>query len=355
MPMPAPSLMSKVQRLIARSVLTLPRPVVARLAGAPIEKDGNVLDRQVQLALTLGRLARRKSAPELGPVKYRRELDEIGVALAPAPASLAAVRDLEVPCAGQHLARARLYVPHGNEAPSPGLVYFHGGGFVAGSIESHDAVCRDLATGARCRVLSVEYRLAPEHKFPAASDDAETAVAFALDHAEELGLDPSRLAIGGDSAGGNLAAVTALAMRGRAHAPVAQLLIYPACDLTMSSPSIESLGQGFMLETDTIRWFREQYLPAGHDRRDPRVSPLFAPSFAGAPPAIVVTAGFDPLRDEGLAYAQKLRDAGVSVTEHREGALFHGFLHTTGAITAARAALEAIALALGRALGTIGT
>jgi acetyl esterase len=340
----------RLERRAALAMMRLPDAAIRRLAGPPTTHESNVLDPRVQLAIRLSRVLRKKEAPVLGVAAYRRELDAMGTTLAPDPPSLAEVQNLSITSANGASARARLYVPHGVPTPSPGLVYFHGGGFVAGSLESHDPVCRELAIGAQCRVLSVEYRLAPEHPFPAAADDGEAAFAYATSHAEALGFDPARIAIGGDSAGGNVTAVAALAARGRAPAPIAQLLIYPAVDMTMSARSHETLGHGFFLEHETILWFRDRYLPPGTDRKHPRASPLFAEDVRGAAPAIVVTAGFDPLRDEGMAYAQKLRDAGVPVVERCYGSLFHGFINATGGIEAAAAAVDEIATELGRLL-----
>jgi acetyl esterase len=347
--MPPRSLRQRIERRLGLAVLGVPDRVLDRLAGRPIERDGLRLDRQAQAMIRLAGLLRSKGADVLGPVRYRQELDEIGTLLGPENVPLEDTRDLSFEAADGSKLRARLYVPFGAQRPSPGLVYFHGGGFVGGSVESHDAVCRELADKSRCRVLSCEYRLAPEHPFPAAVLDAEAAFAFAVRRADDLGLDPARLAVGGDSAGGNLSAVLGVSLRDRAPRPIAQLLIYPAVDLTMSFPSIRSLASGFMLEDPTIRWFREQYVPESGDWRAPRASPYFA-DVRGAPPAIVVTAGFDPLRDEGRAYADKLSDAGVPVTKLELAGLFHGFLHTTGAIVAAERAVTDIAAALRRVL-----
>lgn len=346
------TLRQRVERRFALGVLGMPAGLLARLAGPATDRDGHTLDRKAQLAFKLSKLAGRKGAEVLGPAAYRRELDELGTALGPKPLHMAEVREVSFPVDDGSRQRGRLYVPHAAEAPAAGLVFFHGGGFVGGSLDSHDSICRVLADGARCRVLACEYRLSPEHKHPAAVLDAEAAFAFAVREASTLGLDPDRLAIGGDSAGGNLTAVLALARRGdggEPGRPICQLLIYPAVDLTMSFPSIQSLGAGFLLEEPTIRWFRDQYLEASQDRRDPRVSPYFA-DVTSAPRAIVVTAGFDPLRDEGAAYEAKLRAAGVAVTHLSFGSLFHGFLHATGAIESTRIALAEIASELGRVL-----
>jgi acetyl esterase len=346
-PMSTLSLRARIESFGARRLLALPAPILARIAGAPVERDGAVLDRQVQIVLALARIAGKKPAHERGVEGCRRDLEESGLVLAPAPAPvMRQVRDVRLPGG----VRARLYVPPRAPGVSSALVYFHGGGFVAGDIASHDVVCREIAERASVRVLSVDYRRAPEHRFPAAAVDAEAAFRWAVNEASSLGIDPLRIAVGGDSAGGNLAAVVSLALRGARVAPAAQLLVYPVVDLTMSFPSIRSLGRGFLLEEASIRWYRDQYVAPGQDLTDPRLSPYFAPDLAGAAPAIVVTAGFDPLRDEAEAYAEKLTAAGVRVIERRYASLFHGFVNTTGVIRAARTAMAEIARDLEDAL-----
>ena len=341
--MPTPPLGQLLERKLALAVLRSPR-AVGLFAKHRIERDGNVLDRQVQAVFQMARLTGHRGAEEIGPVRYRRELDAIGTTLGHVPPPMEEVRDLRFSGADGSSLCARLYVPYGVKRPSPGLIYFHGGGFVAGSIDSHDIVTRSLADEARCRVLSCEYRMAPEHPYPAAVLDGEAAFAFAVNEATSLGLDATRLAVGGDSAGGNLSAVLASSVEKGKPGPMAQLLIYPAVDLTMSFPSIRNLGTGFMLEEAAIHWFRKQYAPEGTDLRAPRLSPYYA-ELKGAPRAIVVTAGFDPLRDEGRAFAEKLRAADVPTTLLEFGSLFHGFLHV-GAIDACREASSDVARAL---------
>jgi acetyl esterase len=327
------------RRFLATSMLSLPTPIVRKLGGTPIEKDGNTLDPQVQLMLILARMAQVKNSSELSLEGARRELETSARVLAPEPPPHAHVEDIEVDGAAGPLP-ARLYRPLGASPDAPCLVYFHGGGWVLGSLESHDAPCRAFAEGAGCVVVSVDYRLAPEHPFPAAVDDATAAFRAIAKDPSRFGIDPSRIAVGGDSAGGNLAAVVCLDTREDAVRPCFQLLIYPGTDMTMSFPSIQSLGRGFFLERATMDWFLNHYVPGSAVRATPRASPLFAPSHAKLPPAFVVTAGFDPLRDEGRAYAKKLADAGVPCEERCYGSLFHGFLHTWGVLRAARAPLE---------------
>ncbi len=220
---------------------------------------------------------------------------------------------------------ARLYRP-ASQTPLPLVVYYHGGGWVIGSLDSHDGVCRTLANAAGCAVLAIDYRLAPEHKFPAAVDDCYAATAWAVANAAALGADPTRVAIGGDSAGGNLAAVVAQLARDRTGPRLRfQLLVYPATDVSYDTPSYRDNATGYFLEREDMRWFYDHYLRSDADRSDPRASPLRATDLRGLPPALVITAEFDPLRDEGEAYAAQLREAGVPVTLTRYDGMIHGF------------------------------
>jgi acetyl esterase len=218
----------------------------------------------------------------------------------------------------------RVYRPE-SDHPLPVVVYFHGGGWTIGDINTHDTTCQRLASGVPAVVVSVDYRLAPEHRFPAAVEDCDAATAWVSAHAAELGGDPAKLAVAGDSAGGNLAAVVARHARDAAGPPIAfQLLVYPATDLTRSFPSHAENGKGYLLESDTMTWFIGNYLDES-DLKDPDASPLFADDLSGLPPALVVTAEFDPLRDEGEAYAERLREAGVAVTTSRYDGMIHAF------------------------------
>ena len=207
----------------------------------------------------------------------------------------------------------RLFEPRSARAPRPVLVYFHGGGFVVGSLASYDGVCRKLARDADAIVVSVDYRLAPEHKFPAGIEDGVAAARWVLAHAASLGGNPRAVALGGDSAGGNLTAVVAQALRKDAARPVFQLLVYPAVDLTCSMPSHRLFREGYLLTEKSIAWYLDNYLNDAREKKDPCASPLFATDLSGLPPALVLTAGFDPLRDEGKAYAEKMQAAGVEV------------------------------------------
>ncbi|MCZ4579499.1 alpha/beta hydrolase [Gordonia amicalis] len=230
------------------------------------------------------------------------------------------------------------------------LVYFHGGGFVTGSRISHDTFVRRLAHGTGLDVLSVEYRLAPEHPFPAGVEDAVAAWHFAVDVAPRWGLDPRRIVVAGDSAGANLATVVARLVRDEPATPVFQLLIYPVTDLSAQTPSRREFATGFFLTTDGIEWFNDHYVPDLEQRSDPRCSPLLADDLGGLPPAHVIVAGFDPLRDEGLAYAKRLEEAGVPVTLRREGSMIHGFVNMTLISPGARAAVDRMCAEVRRAL-----
>lgn len=249
----------------------------------------------------------------------------------------------------------RAYRPKGagKDEVLPALVYFHGGGWVIGDLDTHDVVCRTLANGARCAVFSVEYRKAPESPFPAAVDDCFAALKFVSENENKLKIDPGRLAVGGDSAGGNLATVVALMARDAGGPALSfQLLIYPGTDQRMGHPTIDSNGEGYLLTKKVMQYFRGHYLPREQDWLDWRASPLLAKSLAKLPPAFVMTAGFDPLLDEGRAYAERLKKEGVP-TEYREYSdMVHGFITMGRALETANTALADCAQALRRAWGT---
>ena len=246
----------------------------------------------------------------------------------PDPPELKSVEPFAIP-SPHGLIPARIYTPlklrQTNEL-APGLVFFHGGGWVIGDLDSHDVVCRKLADEGQLIVVSVDYRRAPEHKFPAAVDDAIAATTWIAGHATELGIDAGRLLVGGDSAGGNLAAVVAIAARdGKGPAISGQVLIYPATDFAMMHPSHSEPETSILLTHSVIRWFRDHYLNGAADIHDWRASPARASTLIGLPPAYVLTAGADPLRDEGDEYARRLKDAGVAVTHRTFPGQFHGF------------------------------
>ncbi|OGA04398.1 MAG: hypothetical protein A3I00_09785, partial [Betaproteobacteria bacterium RIFCSPLOWO2_02_FULL_64_12] len=235
----------------------------------------------------------------------------------------------------------RLFRAAGTHADEvlPVLVYFHGGGWTFGDLDSHDIVCRSIANQVRGALVSVAYRLAPEHKFPAALEDCIAATRWVGAEAKHLRVDASRIAVGGDSAGGNLAAVVALALRGEEPKLALQLLIYPAVDQRCDQPSHHRCAKGFLLDRDGIFWCRGNYLRDDSDIGDWRASPLLAPDHRGLAPAYIITAGFDPLLDEGAAYADKLTAAGVPVTYECFEGMVHGFITMSGALAAGNHAL----------------
>ena len=245
----------------------------------------------------------------------------------------------------------RIYTPvAAGSGGLPALVYFHGGGWVIGDLETHDALCRTLANESGCKVIAVDYRLAPEHAFPAAAEDALAAVAWVEANATSIGVDATRIAVAGDSAGGNLAAVVSqLARDARGPRISFQMLIYPVTDTNVDTGSYRDFGSGYFLERDSMIWFFNHYLGEGN-REDPRVAPLKAASLAGLPPAYVVTAGFDVLRDEGRAYAEALREAGVAVEYLNYEGMIHGFFNLQAALGVPREAAKPASHALAQAL-----
>jgi acetyl esterase len=290
-----------------------------------------------QIAALLERVARAPLPPyhTVPPFVARRIYRDTRSALAPRAPDVAEARLM---VCGNRVA-VRAYRPVAGET-LPALVFFHGGGWAIGDLDTHDVVCRQLAVGARCTVFSVDYRLAPEHPFPAALDDCFFATQYIHSNAEKLRIDPARIAVGGDSAGGNLAAVVALMARQAAGPPLAyQLLIYPATDQRCEFPSHERNGQGYLLTKEAIGFFRSAYLPDAKDYADWRASPLLAHSHAGLPPAFVLTAGYDPLADEGRAYAERLVASGVETAYREYPDMVHGFVLFGGVVDAANAAI----------------
>jgi acetyl esterase len=307
-----------------RAALSLPDPVRRRVAGPPVRIDGRTLDPAAQLLVSLVTRALPLAGDRRDVHRRRRVL------VAAARAAMPRVRgvhclDRDIPGPGGPLP-VRVYRSLAARAEPPAIVYLHGGGFVVGDLDSHDASCRLLARETGAVMMSVDYRRAPEHPWPAATDDALAAFRWAHNNPRELAVRPGAVAVMGDSAGGNLAAVACLRARDDGGPmPMAQGLVYPATDLRGQTRSMRLFADGFLLTASDIAWFREQYLPDPALVSDPTVSPLLAPDLSGLPPAHVWTGGFDPLRDEGRAYADRLAEAGVDVRYRCLDDQVHGF------------------------------
>jgi len=332
----------KIARTLADAIRRSKR-LSARLAGwraKPVE--GCTVDPDVAVLLALDDFLKSSDLRRFGPVGARAHLVE-SVCMVEIP------RLEGVTAEGVRLRSdagpipARKYVPEGLAAPSPCVLFIHGGGFVTGDLDTHDTFCRQIAVEGRVRVIAIDYRLAPEHAFPAAVDDAVAAFRDVVTRAAEFGVDPARIAVMGDSAGGNLSAVVSLKTRGEAHRPALQVLVYPALDATCAHRSHAVYADGWLLTKGMIDWYYDHYFGADPaTRREPDASPLLAPSLEGAPPALVYTAGFDPLRDEGAAYVERLTAAGVPAKHVCHESMIHGFVLTGGAAPACREASSRI-------------
>ena len=289
------------------------------------------------------------SAPT--PAGMREAMRRLALTVDAKGISIGEISDRELPGPGGPL-NVRVYTPAAAMGiESPAIVYFHGGAAIFCSVQTHDGLCRLLANSSGCRVISVEYRLAPEHAFPAAVEDAYFVARWVSDHARELGIDPTRIAVAGDSAGATLATVTCMQAKANSGPAIAlQLLFCPVTDLAAESESRVALGTGYFIERTTLQWATELYCPPGTDRADPRISPLRARDLSGLPQAHVHTAEFDPMRDEGGAYAERLTAAGVKVRFICHEGMIHNFYCMTGAIPRGRAIVEEAGAAVGRAL-----
>jgi acetyl esterase len=293
-----------------------------------------MLDKEAEVFLAAVKAANRPEYSDIGAEGARQLYKETRGAVTPAAPEMSEIDNIAAP--GPHgPIPLRYYRPAGvdKREPIPVLVFYHGGGWVIGDLDTHDVACRLLSNASRCAVVSVDYRMGPEHKFPAAVEDAYAAAHWVAGEAAALRIDPENLAVGGDSAGGNLAAVVALMARGKLKdgdktAPKIsyQLLIYPATDMVMTTESHKKFAEGHLLTRAAMDWFQEQYLNGAADREDWRASPLRAKSLAGLPPAYVLVAGNDPLRDEGEAYADALKKAGVPVAFREFPGQVHGFV-----------------------------
>ncbi|MFL6656134.1 MAG: alpha/beta hydrolase [Sulfurifustis sp.] len=301
-----------------------------------------MLDPQAKKLLEQIAAAGRPPMHTLPAPEARQVFRESRMPLQPDPPEVASVENRNIP--GPHGSiGVRLYRPRGARAEDrlPALVYFHGGGFTIGDLDTHDTLCRSLANEAACAVISVDYRMGPEHKFPKAVDDSVAATRWVAAQASALHIDPDRIAVGGDSAGGNLATVVALTARD-AGSPklIFQLLIYPTTTLHHDTPSTQALAQGHLLTLDTMLFYRNNYLRTVADRSDWRASPLLAGDLSRLPPAFILTAGYDPICDEGKAYAEKLRAAGVPTTYKCYDGMIHGFIGMGKVLDAANDAIR---------------
>ncbi len=331
-----PRLGERALYLLARTLCAVPSSAQLALGGGPITIDGQTLAPELMLLLrATARMDRGlPTGTEIGA--YRQAQDR-GARVAGGRADKLVTKDVPIGSL-----RARHY-PAADGAPL--LVYLHGGGFVFGDLDSHDVPCRLLARHAGVHLLAIEYRLSPEHVYPIAVDDTLAALRWAQENAASLGADPGRVGIGGDSAGGNLAAVIAQMTRDD-RPPAAQVLIYPAISRRRAWRSVELFGKDFFLSSDAIEWFFLQYLGADYVRPetpDPRIDPLENPDLGRLAPALVITAGFDPLRDEGEAYGAALRDAGNVAVTRRFPSLLHGFINMAGISAACRDAVVELA------------
>jgi acetyl esterase len=310
------------------------------------------LDPDAETLLHMMRTAGRPPMETLSPEEARQAFKAGRAITQPDPQDVAEVRDLS--CLGPHGAiPLRAYRPLCTKTDEvlPALVYYHGGGWLLGDLDSHDVACRHYANAARCRVVSVDYRMAPEYKFPAAVDDCAAATGWVIAQSDALGIDRKRVAVGGDSAGGNLAAVIALMARDGDLPPLAfQLLVYPATDMAMTHKSYQRITAGVPLTSKTMDWFIDHYLPGPADARDWRASPLRAADLSGVAPALVLTVSYDPLCDEGVAYAERLEREGVRVMHLHFSDQLHGFVGQGRIIRAGNTALDMMSAALKKAL-----
>jgi acetyl esterase len=334
----------RAERAGARVMARLSPRTVRLLAGRPIVRDGLTLDPQIQLILKVLEKATPGPWSALGAEGARDEVRRTAMVNALPIPQVRAVADLSVPGPAGPIPARRYDAPGVADGPQPALVFFHGGGFVFGDLDTHDELCRMLCVHAGVTVVAIDYRLAPEAPFPAAVDDCLAAFAWVHANAASLGIDPARIAVGGDSAGGNLSAVVCQQTLAAGDAvPAFQLLIYPATDRERRTRSAELFSQGFFLIDEDMEWFLGAYAPA---LDDVRAAPLLSPDLTGLPPAYVTTAGFDPLRDEGEAYAARLAESGVPVALRRHDGLVHGFANMVAVSRTSRDAVVEMAGAL---------
>lgn len=324
----------------ANLALRMPISWIHILAGLPKSLDGRTLDGRAQWLLELLARTGQQQPLEILPIAdARAEFDAFQLQLSGKPAAVGGIVDRTIDGPGGRL-RVRIYRPVASGPdPLPAILYFHGGGWVIGSLESFDPPCRFFCSRTGCAVIAVDYRLAPEHRFPAAVDDAVASFRWLAGAAGDLGIDRSRIVVAGDSAGGTLAAVVCQLARHDPMRPCLQWLIYPCTDLSGDTPSHRAFGEGFLLTRRDMEWCRRLYL-GDADATDPRASPLRQADLGGLPPSLVFTAGFDPLRDEGKAYADRLSEGGIKTIYREFDSLIHGFIGMRGALQAAARAMD---------------
>ncbi len=336
------------RRALARIVRTQ-----SALGRTPLPRNDrdHELDRDTFTFLRAMARAGKGFDPRASVGAMRHDYDTVGQVLDVPFRRLGHVEDRELSL-GRHSVRARFYLPRERRNPGPGVVWLHGGGFVIGSLASHDHALREIAHLTDAPVIAVDYRMGPDHRYPSSHDDALDAFRAIWRDAVSFGIDRDRIALGGDSAGANLALSTALSLKAsREPLPAYLALVYPPTELEHRSPSREHNGSGYFLTGELMTWFSERFVRTEADLGDPRVSVLRTPTFAGMPRTLITTAGFDPLRDEGETLARRMREDGVDVEHRSEDRLIHGYFTMGGIVPEARRALHAVAIAIKSALG----